>query len=97
MPDAHQDRERQKSSQDVAPGGDVRLIGGKPDGNAREFRCGNHLAVPEAELASRRSDEEKKGSKAYIPTDRNRQISKALKAYALFAASADKGAVRQLD
>ena len=41
-------------------------------------------------------EEEAKGQQAFRPTDRNRTISTALKAYALFAASADKGAVRIL-
>ena len=44
----------------------------------------------------RRREEEKKGRLAFTPTDRNRSISTALKAYAHFAASADKGAVRIL-
>jgi dihydroxy-acid dehydratase len=48
------------------------------------------------ELARRRQIEEAKGSSAFTPTDRDRVISTALKAYALFAASADKGAVRLL-
>jgi dihydroxy-acid dehydratase len=47
-------------------------------------------------LAERRREEEKKGRLAFIPTDRDRTISTALKAYALFAASADQGAVRIL-
>jgi len=84
-------------SPEAAAGGAIALI---QDGDTIEIDIPTrkiHLAVSESELARRRSDEEKKGSKAYIPTDRNRQISKALKAYALFAASADKGAVRLLD
>ena len=45
---------------------------------------------------ARREIEERKGAQAFVPADRNRVVSKALKAYALFAASADKGAVRIL-
>jgi dihydroxy-acid dehydratase len=54
------------------------------------------VAVSDEELAARRAKEEAKGAAAYKPTNRDRSISKALQAYALFAASADKGAVRIL-
>jgi dihydroxy-acid dehydratase len=37
---------------------------------------------------------EGKGEKAWIPAQRERQISKALKIYASLATSADRGAVR---
>jgi dihydroxy-acid dehydratase len=55
-----------------------------------------HLAVSAEELRQRRQKEEQKGKKAFCPTDRDRKVSKALQAYALLAASADKGAVRLL-
>jgi dihydroxy-acid dehydratase len=55
-----------------------------------------NVSLTEGELAARRKKEEAKGSAAFTPVDRDRSISKALKAYALFAASADKGAVRIL-
>ena len=48
------------------------------------------IEVGEEEMARRRKEEEKVGFK---PT-RNREVSQALRAYALFAASADYGAVR---
>jgi dihydroxy-acid dehydratase len=51
------------------------------------------VKVSEEELASRRADEEAKGEQAWKPT-RDRTVSEALKAYAIFAASADQGAVR---
>jgi len=53
------------------------------------------IQVGEKELAARREQEVAKGSAAFKP-QRQRPISQALKAYALFAASADKGAVRIL-
>jgi dihydroxy-acid dehydratase len=53
------------------------------------------LVVSEKELAERRGQELSKGALAFKPK-RQRQISQALRAYALFAASADKGAVRIL-
>ena len=52
--------------------------------------------ISDEELAARRAEEEAKGNEAFKPADRVRQVSTALKAYSLFAASADKGAVRIL-
>ena len=54
------------------------------------------LLVDESELQQRRQKEEALGALAFRARGRQRQISPALKAYALFAASADKGAVRIL-
>jgi dihydroxy-acid dehydratase len=53
------------------------------------------LRIGDQELVERRREEFSKGESAFKPR-RNRQISQALRAYALFAASADKGAVRIL-
>ena len=50
------------------------------------------LLVPEAELAARRAEQDARGWKPVQP--RPRKVSTALKAYALLATSADKGAVR---
>jgi dihydroxy-acid dehydratase len=50
------------------------------------------LLVSEAELAARRAEQDAKGWKPAQP--RPRTVSTALKAYALLATSADKGAVR---
>jgi dihydroxy-acid dehydratase len=55
-----------------------------------------NVSLTEGELAVRRKKEEEKGSAAFTPVDRDRSVSQSLKAYALFAASADKGAVRIL-
>lgn len=49
------------------------------------------LDVPEAELSERRAEQDKLGWK---PINRQREVSFALKAYAMMATSADKGAVR---
>ncbi len=54
------------------------------------------LLVDESELQQRRLKEEAMGALAFRARGRQRQISPALKAYALLAASADKGAVRIL-
>jgi dihydroxy-acid dehydratase len=56
-----------------------------------------NLLISNDELALRRETEVAKGEKAFKPSDRKREISKALKAYACFVSSADKGAVRLID
>jgi len=53
-----------------------------------------HLKVSDEELAKRRTAQDAKGWKPAQP--RPRKISAALKAYAMLATSADKGAVRDL-
>ena len=52
------------------------------------------LRVPDAELARRRAEQDAKGWKPAAP--RSRKVSTALRAYAMLATSADKGAVRKL-
>ncbi len=52
-----------------------------------------NVRLTESELIARRVIEESKGSAAFKPV-RNRTISEALRAYALFTGSADQGAVR---
>ena len=52
-----------------------------------------NVIVSEQELEVRRAEERSRGMAAFKP-QRQRQIPQALRAYALFAASADKGAVR---
>ncbi|MHC9086856.1 dihydroxy-acid dehydratase [Luteimonas sp. RIT-PG2_3] len=54
-----------------------------------------NLLVPDAELATRRAQQDAKGWKPAQP--RPRKVTAALKAYALLATSADKGAVRDLE
>jgi dihydroxy-acid dehydratase len=53
------------------------------------------LTISDEELTARRQEEESRGADAFTP-NRERSISNALKVYAHFAASADKGAVRIL-
>ncbi len=53
-----------------------------------------NLLVPDSELASRRAEQDALGWKPAAPRKRN--VTTALKAYAAFASSADKGAVRVL-
>ncbi len=82
-------------SPEAASGG---LIGLVKDGDPIEINIPKRsirLLVSEEELAARREKEELKGEAAYQP-QRNRTVSKALKIYAHFAASADTGAIREL-
>ncbi len=55
-----------------------------------------NLALSDTELDARRAAMEARGADAWSPGPRARKISQALKAYALFTTSADKGAVRRL-
>ena len=47
-------------------------------------------------IAGRRAAMEAKGAEAWKPGARTRKVSKALRAYAAFATSAAKGAVREV-
>jgi dihydroxy-acid dehydratase len=55
-----------------------------------------NVEISEAEMEERRQKEMAKGDKAFKPGPRERQVSKALKAYASMVSSADKGAVRMI-
>jgi len=82
------------ASPEAAQGGMIGLV---RNGDRIEIDIPNrtiHLAVSEEELAIRRTEQDKLGWKPAEPRPRN--VSTALKAYAAFAASADKGAVRIL-
>jgi dihydroxy-acid dehydratase len=57
---------------------------------------GINLALSDDELSARAAKQAARGKQAYKPVDRERVVSPALKAYALLATSADKGAVRDL-
>ncbi len=81
-------------SPEAAEGG---LIGLVQQGDRIEIDIPNrrvHLAVDEAELARRRTAQEAAGWRPAAP--RKRQVSTALRAYAMLATSAAKGAVRTL-
>ncbi len=54
------------------------------------------VELSDEELTERRHKEEARGSEAFTAAGRDRQVSTALKAYALLASSADVGAVRRL-
>lgn len=83
-------------SPEAAAGGAIALV---EDGDIIEIDIPArtiNLAVSDDELKKRRAREEARGTDGYTPADRDRVISTALKTYALFASSADKGAVRIL-
>ena len=80
-------------SPEAASGGAIALV---RDGDTVEISIPEraiNLKVGEEELGRRRREEEARGVAAFTP-NRQRHISPALRAYAYFAASADKGAVR---
>ena len=84
-------------SPEAAAGGAIGLV---QDGDIIEINIPQrsiNLKVSDEELATRRAKEEARGNDAFKPRDRNRVVSKALKAYASMVASADKGAVRIID
>jgi dihydroxy-acid dehydratase len=54
------------------------------------------VALSDEELATRRKAMEKKGSAAWKPAARKRQVSQALQAYAAMTTSASRGAVRDI-
>ena len=85
-------------SPEAAAGGAIALI---RDGDRIHIDIPNRTIQVElsaAELLDRRAVMEAKGTSAWKPTQpRPRQVSAALRAYALLATSADQGAVRNLE
>ncbi|MDN5514648.1 MAG: dihydroxy-acid dehydratase, partial [Pseudomonas sp.] len=80
------------ASPEAAAGGAIGLV---QDGDKVLIDIPNrsiNLLVSDEELATRRAEQDKKGWKPAAP--RTRKVTTALKAYALLATSADKGAVR---
>ncbi|MEJ2626411.1 MAG: dihydroxy-acid dehydratase [Pseudolabrys sp.] len=79
-------------SPEAAQGGAIGLV---RNGDMIEIDIPNRtikLAVSDAELAARRAEQDKLGWKPAAPRQRN--VTPALRAYAAWAASADKGAAR---
>jgi len=82
------------ASPEAANGGTIALV---KDGDIIDIDIPNRgirLAVPDNELHARREEQEARGDAAYMPMNRQRDVSFALRAYASLATSADKGAVR---
>jgi dihydroxy-acid dehydratase len=85
------------ASPEAAAGGTIALI---EDGDIIRIDIPNrsiNVQLTDEELAKRRTEMETKGTAAWKPAAiRPRKVSASLKAYAMLATSADKGAVRDL-
>lgn len=80
-------------SPEAASGGTIGLV---EDGDLIEFSIPDrrvNLAVPQEELDRRRAEREAHG---WVPRNRTREVSAALRIFAMFAQSADKGAARRV-
>jgi dihydroxy-acid dehydratase len=83
-------------SPEAAAGGEIGLL---HDGDIIEINIPDRLVnvvLPQGELELRKQKEAGRGNKAFTPASRNRQISKALQAYASMVTSADMGAIREV-
>ncbi|MCB0881572.1 MAG: dihydroxy-acid dehydratase [Thermoleophilia bacterium] len=81
-------------SPEAASGGAIGLV---EDGDIIRFSIPDRsvtLDVDDAELARRRGVRDREG---WVPAQRTREVSAALKIFARFAQSADKGAARKVD
>jgi len=84
-------------SPEAAAGGTLALI---RDGDIIEINIPDrsiNIKITDSELNSRQKKEEAKGSNAFKPETRKREIPASLRAYAAFVSSADKGAVRMVE
>lgn len=83
-------------SPEAASGGNIALI---KDGDIINIDIPNrtiNVNLSDEELAARRKKELARDKDAFKPKDRNRVVSKALRAYASMVSSADKGAIRMI-
>jgi dihydroxy-acid dehydratase len=83
-------------SPEAASGGEIGLL---KDGDTIIINIPErsvNVVLPQGELEKRKQKEMSRGNKAFTPVSRNRQISKALQAYASMVTSADRGAIREL-
>src|SRR5690606_6718994 len=79
------------ASPEAAEGGNIGLV---EDGDTIEIDIPNrriHLVISDEALAARRAAMQARGSQAWQPVDRQREVSQALLAYAALATSADRG------
>jgi len=83
-------------SPEAAAGGEIGLL---LDNDIIEINIPGrsvNVVLPQGELERRKQKEAARGNRAFTPASRNRQISKALQAYASMVTSADKGAIREV-
>lgn len=81
-------------SPEAAAGGEVGLL---RDGDIITIDIPSRsisVNITDKEMDARRAEEVLRGNKAFTPRRRDRQVSKALRAYAAMVTSADKGGVR---
>ncbi len=81
-------------SPEAAAGGNIGLV---RDGDIIEIDIPSRkicVHLSDEQLAQRREEEMARGKKAFTPPVRQREVSKALKAYAAMVSSADKGGIR---
>jgi dihydroxy-acid dehydratase len=84
-------------SPEAAAGGNIGLV---RDGDVIEINIPERTIqalLPDSEWEKRREAELQRGDQAFTPPFRQRNLSKALKAYASLVSSADKGAVRIIE
>ena len=84
-------------SPEAAAGGVIGLV---KDGDIISIDISSRsirLELSDSQLEERRKEMESRGCKAWKPVARDRQVSRALKAYASMVSSADKGAIRILE
>ena len=83
-------------SPEAAAGGAIGLV---RDGDIIEIDIparSINVRLTDEELAARREAEEAHGAEAFTPRDRDREVSRALRAYAASVTSADRGGVREI-
>jgi dihydroxy-acid dehydratase len=83
-------------SPEAAAGGAIALI---EDGDMIQINIPERkldVLISDEEMEKRRKAQESRGDKAYTPKSRDRQVSKALRAYASMVTSADTGAIREI-
>lgn len=81
-------------SPEAAAGGNIALL---RDGDIIEIDIPSRkicVHLSDEQLQARREEELARGKKAFTPPVRQREVSKALKAYAAMVSSADKGGIR---
>lgn len=83
-------------SPEAANGGNIAFV---KDGDMIQIDIPNrtiNINIDDAELTKRKQEMESRGTKAYKPVSRVREVTTALKTYAALASSADKGGVRDI-
>ena len=84
-------------SPEAAAGGIIGLVRDGDTINIDISARSIEVELTDAEMQARKAEMESRGKAAWKPVSRDRQVSRALKAYASMVSSADKGAVRILE